>query len=262
MIHSKTSSQMNSIGIVLIGFGMMVGASVIVLSLWLWFDYQADPAHSMLAVASTELAKLMPLVLKDVVGNQARLMGLPLTEQTAAYWYMARAGGVVAYLLLWLSTMWGLCLSTKVVREWLPSPLAYGLHEYLSIMAVLFTAVHALVLLGDETIKFNILHLVVPFIAPYEPLWTGLGIIALHMIVVITASFYIRKQIGQVAWRLLHYLTFVTFGLAFLHGIMAGTDGALAVMRIVYLGTGLSTLFLVYYRLFTLKMKKLSFSIH
>ncbi len=100
------------------------------------------------------------------------MLGLPLSTDTKAYWYMARAGGLVGYLLLWLSVVWGLVLSTKITEGLVSPVLAYGLHEFLSLGTLLFAAVHALVLLGDGYIGFNIFHLALPFLAPYKPFWT------------------------------------------------------------------------------------------
>ncbi len=107
-------------------------------------------------------------------------------------------------------------------------------------------------------IGFNIFHLAVPFLAPYEPLWTGLGTLGLYLSAALTGSFYLRKQLGQKVWRALHYFTFVAYGLVLVHGIMAGSDSGVRMVQGMYLLTGCSVLFLVYYRLFTLKMKSLS----
>jgi predicted ferric reductase len=186
------------------------------------------------------------------MNTEARLMGLPLTRQTSAYWYMARAGGIIAYLLLWLSTVWGLTLSTKFGRKLIAAPVAYGLHEFLSILAVLFALLHSAVLLGDTYIHFTIFHLAVPFSAPYEPLWTGLGTLGLYLIIALTGSFYIRRQIGPKIWRGLHYLTFVAYLLAFGHGLKVGTDSTLLMIKLMYFSTGSTILFLTYYRLLTL----------
>jgi len=240
----------------LVAVGVFTGGLVALLTLWLWFDYQADPARSLLAMGITVVAGIIPDWLSSLIYAEVQTMGLPLTAgQTSAFWYMARSGGIVAYLLLWLSTVWGLTLSTKITDGLVPAPIAYGLHEFLSIGAVLFTVVHAVVLLGDEYIQFNLWHLTVPFIAPYEPLWTGLGVIGLYMTVILTGSFYVRKRIGQKLWRKMHYLAFAGYALALLHGLMAGTDSATDGFRLMYLGTGFIVLFLTYFRLFTLKVK-------
>jgi predicted ferric reductase len=241
----------------LVGLGVFFGGIVALFSFWLWFDYQIDPGRSFLVILGTNLLSMTPSSLTSYLGQEARVMGLPLTGQTSAFWYMARAGGIVAYLLLWLSTGWGLTLSTKIADGLVPAPIAYSLHEFLSLGALLFALLHALVLLGDDYIKFSMLHLTIPFTAPYEPFWTGLGTIGLYLIAALTGSFYIRKQIGQKTWRRLHYLTFVGYLLALGHGLMAGTDSSLGVIKLMYLGTGSAVLFLTYFRLFTLKVKKI-----
>ena len=41
---------------------------------------------------------------------------------------------------------------------------------------------------------------------------------------IVVGSFYVRRQIGQRAWRTLHYVTFLAFLGATAHGVMAGTD--------------------------------------
>ena len=254
--QSKMTAQApfkNILNMLLVVFGLFMGGLFALIGLWLWLDYQADPAHSLLPLLSAKAVALIPPVLGDYLGAEARLMGLPLAGQTSAYWYMARAGGVVAYLLMWLSTIWGLTLTTKFARRLIAAPIAYGLHEFLSILAVSFALLHSAVLLGDSYINFTIFHLAIPFIAPYKPLWTGLGTIGLYLTLALTGSFYIRKQIGQKIWRALHYLTFVAYLLALGHSLMAGTDSALPAIRLMYVGTGCSVLFLTYYRLFTRK---------
>jgi hypothetical protein len=241
--------------ILLVTLGILGGAFFGLIALWFWFDYQTRGGDSALASLSAQLVTMFPPSLRETIDSQAQVMGLPLTGQTSAYWYMARAGGIIAYLLLWLSVVWGLALSTKISHNLVPAPLAYGLHEFLSLMTLAFVALHTFVLLGDTYVDFNIFHLIFPFTAPYKPVWTGLGVIAFYLAVIMSSSFYIRKWIGQKIWRVLHYLTFITYLLALGHGLMAGTDSVLLGIKFLYGATGLATLFLVYYRLLTLKAR-------
>jgi predicted ferric reductase len=134
-------------------------------------------------------------------------------------------------------------------------PVAYGLHEFLSILAIVFTIVHAVVLLGDDYIGFTIFHLAIPFISPYEPLWTGLGVLALYLSIALTGSFYIRNLIGHRAWRSVHYFTFFAYLLILSHAIMAGSDSNLVISILVYWSTGLSVLFLTVYTI-TMRLSK------
>jgi len=257
--QSKISTQTDAkalLDLLWLGMGIFLGGLVALAGIWLWLDYHANPAHSLLAMFSVHLAALLPASLRSVIAHEAEVMGLPLAGETKAYWFMARAGGIVAYLLLWLSVVWGLTLSTKITGKWISAPLAYGLHEFLSLGTIIAAALHALVLLGDHYIGFNLLHLAIPFIAPYKPGWTGLGVTGFYLGLALTGSFYVRKQIGPKVWRAMHTLTFVAYGLIVLHAVMAGSDSGLTLMKLIYLLTGATVLFLTCYRLFTLKLKE------
>jgi len=256
--QSKVSTRSDPrilLDVTAVGFGIFLGGLVTLVGIWLWLDYQTNSSSSLMAVLSANAVAILPATIRQYLNQEAQLMGLPLTGHTSAFWYMARAGGIVGYLLLWLSMVWGLTLSTKITAGKVPAPIAYGLHEFLSVLALLFSVLHAVVLLGDKYIQFNIFHLLIPFISPYQPVWTGLGIIGLYLSLIFTGTFYIRKFIGQKTWRFLHYFTFTAYLLVLAHGLMAGTDTPHPVVKLLYLGTGLSLLFLIYYRLFTLKIK-------
>jgi len=66
--------------------------------------------------------------------------------------------------------------------------------------------------------------LVVPGLVPYRPFWTALGVVAAELMVLVYASFSLRRRIGTRMWRRLHWLTYAVFGLATVHGLAAGTD--------------------------------------
>ncbi|MBK8050487.1 MAG: hypothetical protein IPK16_27325 [Anaerolineales bacterium] len=180
---------------------------------------------------------------------EAKTMGLPLAEGAKAYWYFARSGGIVAYFLLWLATAWGVLMSGKLTK----GQFAFGLHEFLPILAMVFAVIHAVALLGDTYIAFSWWQLLLPFSTSYRPVATGLGVLSLYLSMALIASFYLRKWIGRRAWRLFHYATYLAFTLALVHGLLAGTDSRLPAMQILYYGTGLSIVFFTCYRVLTIK---------
>jgi DMSO/TMAO reductase YedYZ heme-binding membrane subunit len=63
--------------------------------------------------------------------------------------------------------------------------------------------------------------------------------------VVVGLSFYVRRFIGQKAWRYLHFGAFGAYAAATAHGVMAGSDTAHPVVLTMYLATGVSVLVLV-----------------
>jgi hypothetical protein len=197
------------------------------------------------------MARSLPAVMPSMSGgvaSQLHVMGLPLSSDTQAYWYLARAGGILAYLLLWFGSLWGVLMSTKLAK----GLYVFGLHEYLPILAMIFATLHALVLLGDHYIGFDLLQLALPFTASYRPLWTGLGTLALYLGIALAASFYVRQWIGRRTWRVLHYATYAVFALAITHGLMAGTDSTLPAVRWIYIATGAALLLVTLMRIFSI----------
>ena len=169
-----------------------------------------------------------------------------LTHEQAA-WFLNRSSGVVAYLLLALSTIWGLLLSTQLIKRAVPPLISLAMHNYLSWGAVALSGFHAVVLLFDTYYTYQPVHLLVPFVGPYNPAWVGVGIIAFYLMLFVSLTWLFRQRLGTRIWKRLHYLSFVATLLALLHGLMAGSDTAVLVP--LYLGSGVLISFLTIYRI-------------
>jgi methionine sulfoxide reductase heme-binding subunit len=148
---------------------------------------------------------------------------LPATA-AHAYWFISRSSGVVAYVLITLSVIWGLVQSGSLLSPRTLPGLPFGLHSFLSWLGLGVAALHGLVLLGDRYINFDLAQLVAPFISTYRPIPTGLGVVSFYLMLLLTLSFYARPHLSQKNFRLLHYASFGAFALVTLHGIFAGTD--------------------------------------
>lgn len=165
------------------------------------------------------------------------------------WWYMGRAGGFVAYWLLFGSLALGLAVSSRFFDGLLARPWVYEMHQFLSLFVLLAMLAHVLVLLPDPYAKFTLNELFVPMQARYRPEALAVGIVTLYGSVLISASFYLKRFIGQKGWRLLHYATFALFLGAMLHGLFAGTDSDSRWVQYMYLGSGLAVLFLTFFRI-------------
>jgi predicted ferric reductase len=172
------------------------------------------------------------------------LTGLFATDSVQSWWYITRAAGLTAYFLLWFSNAWGLALSTKILQPILEHIFTYDFHEFLSLLGLGFVLLHVIVLLFDKFLPFNILQILIPFTESYRPLWVGLGIISFYLFLLVTVTFYIRQQIGQKAFRVIHVFSLVGYLGVTLHGLFAGTDSALPITQILYGGSFLILLFL------------------
>ncbi len=173
-------------------------------------------------------------------------------------WFITRSSGIIAYLLLWLSTVWGLAVSSKMFDKLVPRAFTYDAHEFLTLLAFVFTVVHVAILLGDTFMPFNLAQLFVPFISDYRPFWVGVGIIATYLSILVTVTFYMRRMIGQRTFRLIHYLSFAGFFGVLIHSWFSGTDTGLVATRIMYLVTGLSVIFMTVYWLVLMRLNKAS----
>ena len=96
-------------------------------------------------------------------------------------------------------------------------------------------------------------QIAVPGFAPYAPIWVAAGQVAFYLMAIVVGSFYVRRRIGQRAWRTLHYVTFVAFLGATAHGVMAGTDSGTPWAWWIYVGSTIAVVFLLAYRIVTVR---------
>lgn len=201
------------------------------------------------------LAVMMALIVADL---GAAALGLPTpgtwlssladrlfaTSSVQALWYVTRAAGLTAYLLLWLSTAWGLLVSTKIFDGILGRIYTYDFHQFLSLLAIGFTFAHVAVLLADRYLPFSLAQILIPFASTYRPFWVGVGTIALYLTLLVTVTFYLRRQIGVNTFRAIHVLSLVAYLGATVHGLLAGTDSVLPSAQLMYFSTFFVVVFL------------------
>ena len=168
-------------------------------------------------------------------------------DSVQAWWYITRASGLTAYFIMWLSMVWGMAISTRFFHPAVEGAQSYDFHEFLSLLGLGFLLLHIIVLMFDQFLPFSIWQILIPFTDSYRPLWVGLGIIGAYLFLLVTVTFYMRKTIGSKAFRSIHMLSIVGYVGATLHGLFAGTDSALPVTRVIYIGTFLIVLFLTAY---------------
>lgn len=160
------------------------------------------------------------------------------------FWYLSRASAFAALGLLWVSMLLGLLITDKLAKSWPGAPVAFALHEFVSLLGLAFGLFHALILLGDRYINYTLAQVLMPFgSVNYHPIWVGVGQIGFYTWAIISATFYIRQRIGSRAWKIIHYLSFFNFAVAVMHGIASGTDSATAWAQAIYWIMGGSVLF-------------------
>ena len=152
-------------------------------------------------------------------------------------WMAIRGSGIIAFLLLAGSTIWGLLISTKVLGRAVKAKGVSFFHESLGIGSLVATGIHIYFLFNHDYIDFGYRALLVPGASSWRPLAVAFGVVAFYMMFLITVSFYVKKWIGQAAWRAIHMMSFGTFLGAALHGVFSGTDTSHPVVISMYVGS-------------------------
>jgi sulfoxide reductase heme-binding subunit YedZ len=140
------------------------------------------------------------------------------------FWITSRAAGGAALFLASASVAVGLMMSSK--RKSANKRDLRAIHEALSLTTLAMVALHGLALLGDAFLDPGLAGIAIPFVGPYRPLWTGIGIIAGYGLAALGLSYYFRDRIGATRWRRVHRLMAVFWLLAIGHTIGAGSDAA------------------------------------
>lgn len=153
-------------------------------------------------------------------------------------WYVTRAAGISAYVLLSLTVMFGLLRSTLRVSRSGGAGTIWFLdeaHQFAALLAAAFVTLHLVALVFDPVVPFRVSNLVLPIGEPYQPFATSLGVLGLYALAIVLFSSWFRRALPYGFWRGLHAISFASFALVSLHGILDGTDSGAGWMRLVYL---------------------------
>jgi predicted ferric reductase len=143
---------------------------------------------------------------------------------SATLWYAARAGGILAYVLLSGGAVLGLLMAQKRTLAW-PKFAVEEIHGFVMTLTGVFLAVHVGAILLDTYVPFTLGEVLIPFTASYRPFATGLGVVALELLIAVAVTNAVRTRIPYRLWRRAHYLSFGVWVAATVHGVLAGTDG-------------------------------------
>jgi len=192
----------------------------------------------------------MLLLLPQTAAGQGVLVGLRqlfAADSAQIWWYVTRSAGIIAYLLMWFSMVWGLVVPSRLLKPVLDATFTVDFHEFISLLSIGFTLLHVFVLTIDRYLPYTPLQILVPFLSPYRPFWVGMGVIGFYITLLVTITFYMRSKIGVKAFRSIHVLSLLGYLGVTLHGVYAGTDSPLAAMQFLYKGTALVVIFLTVY---------------
>jgi hypothetical protein len=141
-----------------------------------------------------------------------------------ADWYLSRGTGAVALTLLTLTVVLGIVDQ----RHWRPPGwprfVMDSLHRNVSLLVLAVLAVHIGTSVLDSFAPIRLVDAVVPFVSAYRPIWVGLGALAFDLLLAVLITSVLRRRFGHRAWRFVHWLAYVSWPVAVVHGLATGSD--------------------------------------
>jgi sulfoxide reductase heme-binding subunit YedZ len=148
-------------------------------------------------------------------------------------WYITRATGVVALVLLTVTVALGVANVKRFHTRRIPRFVVNGVHRNASLLAVSFLVAHVVSTIADGYVPVHVLDAVVPFLSGYHPFWVGLGTVGVDLLAAVMVTSLLRRRFSRRAWRATHWLAYVSWPVALMHSLGTGADAGSGWMLIV-----------------------------
>jgi len=198
--------------------------------------------------------------------NSSPISDLRKAKETPApvMWYVGRIAGISAFIMFTAVVCMGLLMTSKLLLKFrfLSASDALEAHSFnATFIGLALVVVHFVAFMWDDVIKLNILEVLVPFVVKRQYIKSAigleiglpiaLGIIAFYLAVVLVITSQFRNKIvSGIAWRRIHYMSFVFYMLFILHGFFTGSDSKQWWMQIIYVTSVILVVGLALLRIF------------
>jgi sulfoxide reductase heme-binding subunit YedZ len=172
-----------------------------------------------------------------------------LATTSTTVWFTMRATGVVALVLLTASMVLGIMAAGRTTSRTWPAFARADLHKWVSLLAMVFLALHVLTAVIDSYVDVGWLAIVIPFASHYRPLWTGLGTAGVDLMLAVALSSALRQRISARTWRGIHWLAYGSWPVAMAHSLGMGTDATKLWMDVIAGACTLAVVVAVVWRL-------------
>lgn len=139
-------------------------------------------------------------------------------------WYIARSGGMIAWVLCTCSILWGLTLSTRLIKRRGAPAWILDMHRFLGTLSIIFTIVHLFGLFIDTFAPFTLTDMLIPMHSTWRPGAVAWGITGFYLLVAIQVSSWLMRRLSRKLWHTIHMGSFGLFVFATVHAYLAGHD--------------------------------------
>jgi len=128
---------------------------------------------------------------------------------STSLWYATRATGIMALLLLTVTMVLGLVTTTRPRARIWPGFAQQELHRRVSMMAMVFLAIHVLTSVLDTFVSISWAAIVIPFTSSYSRFWVGIGTVSLDLMLAVLVTSLLRSRMKPGTWRAFHWMAYL-----------------------------------------------------
>ena len=141
-----------------------------------------------------------------------------------AAWYVMRGSGVVSLILLTGVVVLGILTTNRAQLGQLPRFVTLGLHRSISLLSVVFLAIHVVTAIVDPYAAVSVVQVVLPVPTSGYAFWLGLGALSLDVVAAVIVTSLLRQRLSRRVWKAVHWVSYASWPLAFAHSLGMGTD--------------------------------------
>ncbi len=150
-------------------------------------------------------------------------------------WYLTRASGIVATVLMLAALTNGFLFSARETGKRLRPAWWLDLHNGIGGYALIFTGVHLVTAYTDSDLSVGLRQLLLPGTAKSDTAAFTWGVLAFYGLAVAVLTSWPRKRGRRSTWHLIHLLSIPATILACIHAYELGSDGKTTGFKVLLL---------------------------
>ena len=139
-------------------------------------------------------------------------------------WFLSRATGIVAFVLLTLTVVLGIATSLRLQTRNLPRFVVEYLHRNVTIIVMVLIAIHVASVVLDGFVPIGWISAIIPFTSSYRPIWLSLGALGFDLLLAVAVTSWLRHRVGFRVWRFLHWSAYASWLAVLVHAFGTGSD--------------------------------------
>ncbi|MGB8858320.1 MAG: ferric reductase-like transmembrane domain-containing protein [Ilumatobacteraceae bacterium] len=165
------------------------------------------------------------------------------------WWFLTRASGIVAWLMLTLSVIWGIVLSTKAFPDQRRPVWLLAVHRWLGGLTISFLAIHLAALVADSYVQFGLADITIPYATDWKPGAVALGVLGAWTLVAVELTSLAMRRLPRKVWRAVHLASYAAFWMTAMHAAFAGSDATRPLYQLTAAASILAVAWALMYRI-------------